>query len=120
MSDLIRKGHRIQVTDVTTGEDVTPLTLTQIIMNKAKEDKGLLPVSLLHLVIQYGESLLHEFFDKYLERSIENYLLYKKRMDDQMNAYLEMGMGLSDIAGKTFKNIDPMNIFKEKESKENE
>lgn len=116
---LIRKGFRVEVTDVNTGEDVTSLVLTQIIMNKAKDAKGLLPVSLLHLIIQFGENLLHEFFEKYLERTIENYLDYRKRMDDQINAYnayLEMGMDFSRMdfsryAGKTFKNIDPMKFF---------
>ncbi|MBF0388641.1 MAG: polyhydroxyalkanoate synthesis repressor PhaR [Desulfamplus sp.] len=116
---LIKKGFRVEVTDVNTGEDVTSLVLTQIIMNKAKDANGLLPVSLLHLIIQFGENLLHEFFEKYLEKSIENYLDYRKRMDDQINAYnayLEMGMDFSRMdfatfAGKTFKDIDPMKFF---------
>lgn len=111
---LIRKGFRVEVTDVNTGEDVTSLVLTQIIMNKAKDAKGLLPVSLLHLIIQFGENLLHEFFEKYLERTIENYLDYRKRMNDQINAYnayLEMGMDFSSLAGKTFKDIDPLKFF---------
>lgn len=111
VSDLIRKGTRIQVTDVQTGEDVTAFTLTQIIMNKAKENNSLLPVSMLHLVIQYGESHLHEFFEKYLEKTIENYLSYRKQMDDQFNAYLEMGMDFSNFAEKTLKKMDPAGFF---------
>ena len=116
---LVKKGFCVEVTDVNTGEDVTALVLTQIIMNKAKDANGLLPVSLLHLIIQFGENLLHEFFEKYLERTIQNYLDYRKRMDDQIkayNAYLEMGMDFSrldfsNFAEKTFKDIDPMKIF---------
>lgn len=111
VSDLIKKGSRIQVIDVNTGDDITPLVLTQIVMNKAKEDNAILPVSLLHLVIQYGESQLHDFFDKYLEATIENYLGYRKQMDDQINAYMGMGMDFSTLAEKTFKNIDPMSFF---------
>ncbi|MBF0377177.1 MAG: polyhydroxyalkanoate synthesis repressor PhaR [Desulfamplus sp.] len=111
VAELVKKGFRVEVTDVNTGEDVTALVLTQIIMNKAKDAKGLLPVSLLHLIIQFGENLLHEFFEKYLEKSIENYLDYRKRMDDQINAYnayLEMGMDFSrmdfsSFTGKTSK-----------------
>lgn len=111
VAELVKKGFRVEVTDVNTGEDVTALVLTQIIMNKAKDAKGLLPVSLLHLIIQFGENLLHEFFEKYLEKSIANYLDYRKRMDDQINAYnayLEMGMDFSrmdfsSFTGKTSK-----------------
>ncbi len=111
VSDLIKKGFRIKVVDVNTGDDVTPIVLTQIIMNKAKNDNAILPVSLLHLVIQYGESHLHDFFEKYLETSIKNYLGYRKQMDDQINSYMEMGMDFSTLAEKTFRNMDPMNFF---------
>ncbi|MBF0228511.1 MAG: transcriptional regulator [Desulfamplus sp.] len=105
VAELVKKGFRVEVTDVNTGEDVTALVLTQIIMNKAKDAKGLLPVSLLHLIIQFGENLLHEFFEKYLEKSIANYLDYRKRMDDQINAYnayLEMGMDFSRMDFSSF------------------
>ena len=111
VADLITQGYRIEVTDVKTGEDITAIILTQIIMNKARENNSLLPVSMLHLVIQYGENLLHEFFDKYLEKTIENYLDYRKRMDDQFNAYLEMGMGFTNFAEKAFKEINPASFF---------
>ncbi len=111
VSELIKKGFKVEVKDVGTGHDVTSLVLTQIIMNKAKKDNAVLPVSLLHLAIQYGESHLHDFFDKYLETTIENYLGYRKQMDDQMNKYMGVGMDFSTLAEKTFKNLDPMNLF---------
>lgn len=118
VSDLIRKGYRVEVTDVSTGNDVTSLVLSQIIMNKAKEDNDILPVSLLHLVIQYGESHLHDFFEKYLETTIKNYLGYRKQVDDHMNSYMEMGMDFSKLAKKTIKDMDPLNFFPGKEKKE--
>lgn len=111
VAEIIKSGHRIEVQDVTTGEDVTALVLTQIIMEKAKNNQGLLPVSLLHLVIQFGENLLHEFFESYLEKTMENYLTYRKTMDDQVHAYLDMGMDLSNLAEKTIKDMESLNIF---------
>ena len=111
VAELIKLGNRIEVRDVNNGEDVTALVLTQIIMDKAKTNQGLLPVSLLHLVIQYGENLLHDFFDKYLEKTMENYLVYRKSMDDQVNAYLDMGMDFSNLAEQTLKDLDKLNIF---------
>lgn len=113
VADLIKAGHRVEVRDVTNGEDVTALVLTQIVMDKAKNNQGLLPVSLLHLVIQFGENLLHEFFEKYLEKTMESYLIYRKTVDDQVNAYLDMGMDFSSLAEKTLKDMESMNIFKE-------
>ena len=113
VAELIKAGSRVEVKDANTGEDVTALVLTQIIMDKAKNNQGLLPVSLLHLVIQFGENLLHEFFEKYLERTMENYLVYRKTMDDQVNAYLDMGMDFSSLAEKTLKDMESLNIFSE-------
>lgn len=113
VAELIKAGNRVEVKDANTGEDVTALVLTQIIMDKAKNNQGLLPVSLLHLVIQFGENLLHEFFEKYLERTMENYLVYRKTMDDQVNAYLDMGKDFSSLAEKTLKDIESLNIFSE-------
>jgi len=113
VAELIKAGNRVEVLDVNTGEDMTALVLTQIIMEKAKSNQGLLPVSLLHLVIQFGENLLHEFFEKYLEKTMESYLVYRKTMDDQVNAYLEMGMDLSGLTKKTLKDFNQMNVFNE-------
>ncbi len=109
VSNLIKQGFRIQVIDLKTGEDATEIVLTQIIMNKAKEDNAILPVSLLHLVVQYGEGHLHEFFEKYLETAIENYLSFRKQMDDQVNSYL--GMEFSSFAEQALKNMDPLNLL---------
>ncbi|MBT8328858.1 MAG: transcriptional regulator [Desulfofustis sp.] len=113
VAELIKSGLRVEVREVNTDEDVTALVLTQIIMDKAKKNQGLLPVSLLHLVIQFGENLLHDFFEKYLEKTMENYLMYRKNMDDQVNAYLDMGMDFSNLAEKTMKDMESLNLFYE-------
>lgn len=113
VAEMIKKGCRVEVRDVTSDEDVTALVLTQIIMNKAKKNQEILPVSLLHLVIQFGENELHEFFDKYLEKTMENYLVYRKAMDNQISTYLDMGMDFSSLAEKTLKDMDSLNIFAE-------
>ena len=111
VANLIKSGNRVEVCDAVNGNDVTALVLTQIIMDKAKNNKELLPVSLLHLVIQFGENFLHDFFDKYLEKTMENYLVYRKSMDDQVNVYLDMGMDFSNLAEKTIKDLDSLNFF---------
>ncbi|MCP3889598.1 MAG: transcriptional regulator [Desulfobulbaceae bacterium] len=113
VAELIQEGSRVEVRDATSDDDVTALVLTQIIMNKAKKNQDLLPVSLLHLAIQYGENLLHEFFDKYLEKTMENYLLYRKTMDNQVSTYLDLGMDFSTLAEKTIKDMESMNVFAE-------
>ncbi len=97
VAEMIRQGREVQVVDVKTDEEVTAFILTQIIMENAKRHNSLLPVSLLHLVIRFGEDVLNEFFEKYLERAIQSYLTYKKSMDEQLRICLELGMDLSTL-----------------------
>jgi polyhydroxyalkanoate synthesis repressor PhaR len=54
----IRQGQPIQVTDNATGEDLTALTLTQIIFEQEKKQAGFLPHALLEGLIQAGGSRL--------------------------------------------------------------
>lgn len=65
----------------------------------------------LHLVIEHGETLLHDFFDRHLEQTMDNYLQYRGTMDRQLQAYLELGMDFSNLAEKTFKEMNPMGFF---------
>ncbi|MBC2711593.1 MAG: hypothetical protein HGJ94_11585 [Desulfosarcina sp.] len=58
MSELIRNGHEVKVIDAKTNADVTAFILTQIILEQAKHKNTLLPVPLLHLIIQYGDNVL--------------------------------------------------------------
>ena len=101
ISDLIRQGNRVKVLDAKTEEDVTAFVLTQIIVEEARKKNLLLPATLLHLIIQYGNNLLEEFFDKYLEQTIKNYLSYKTASDEQFRKWLDLGTDLSDMAQKS-------------------
>ncbi len=91
LAERIREGRQIKVIDVQTEEDVTAYILTQILLEEAKSKNLLLPVPLLTLFIQYGEGMLSEFFEKYLEQVLKNYIAYKKTLDDQFKAWLDVG-----------------------------
>jgi polyhydroxyalkanoate synthesis repressor PhaR len=121
---MIKEGRQVEVIDVKSNEDVTAFILTQIIMEQAKRNTSLLPVSLLHLIIRFGEGVLSEFFEKYLEQTIQSYLSYKKTMDEQFKICIELGMDFSVMAKKTIKDLTPFQSFfdnplnKEKSDKE--
>ena len=95
--------------EVKTEEDVTAFILTQILLEEAKKDNTLLPVPFLHLIIQYGENILSEFFEKYLQQTVRNYLAYKKTADEQFKSWLELGMDFSAMAEKTI--MEPSKTF---------
>ena len=61
VTDAIRQGRQIQVTDAKTGEDVTPAILTQIVLEEARKNKYLLPSPLLYLIIYLPLHIRREF-----------------------------------------------------------
>lgn len=60
VADLIRQGEDIQVVDNATKEDMTSVTLAQIIFEEEKRQKSFLPLSALQKVIRSGGESLHE------------------------------------------------------------
>ena len=108
----IRNGRQIEVIDAKTKEDVTAFILTQILLEQAKNKNGLLPVPLLHLIIQFGDNVLMDFFQKHLQQTITSYLAHKSMADDQFKKWLETGMGISAMAQKNLAEMNPFqNIF---------
>jgi polyhydroxyalkanoate synthesis repressor PhaR len=101
VADLVKQGREIEISDDKTGEDVTAFILTQIVLEEAKKKTLLLPVSLLYLLIRYGDSVLSEFFENYLEQTLKNYLGYKSAMDNQFRTWLEVGQDLSTLNQKS-------------------
>jgi len=51
----IRAGQEVRVVDNATGADVTPQTLTQIILDEGKRGTSFLPSELLHELVRVGE-----------------------------------------------------------------
>ena len=105
VAELIRSGTQVEVVDAKSGEDVTAFILTQIVLEQAKRSSSILPVSLLHLIIQFGENDLNEFFENYLEIALQGYLRHKRSMDEQFRNYLTLGMDFSRMARQTMQNF---------------
>jgi polyhydroxyalkanoate synthesis repressor PhaR len=97
VSGLIKSGRRVEIIDAATQEDVTAFILTQVILEEARKKNILLPVPVLHLIIQHGDGALGDFFDKYFQKTIQNYLEYKQAFDDQFSKWLEVGTDMSKM-----------------------
>jgi polyhydroxyalkanoate synthesis repressor PhaR len=124
VADLIKQGREVEIQDEKTGEDLTAFILTQIVLEEVKRKTLLLPVSLLSLLIRYGNTVLSEFFDKYLEQTLKNYLAYKSAMDDQFQKWLELGQDFSTLTKQAMSNPTPfqswMDLFPGKPGKKEE
>ena len=108
VTKVIRQGRQIVVLDAKTGDDVTASILTQIVMEESRKKNYLLPIPLLYLIIQYGENILGEFFEKYLEHTIKNYLLLKGFTDDQFKKWLDYGANYSQINPQGIPNLSSL------------
>lgn len=73
IATLIRKGNNVKVVDAQTGQDLTRLTLTQIITEDAKDRPTGLPLELLRQLIVAGDEVRQEFIMWYLKSAFDTY-----------------------------------------------
>lgn len=110
---LIRDGRWVKIVDANSQEDVTAFIMTQIVLEQARNKNTLLPIPLLHLIIQYGDNVLHDFFEKYLQQVIQAYLDYRKSVDEQFRNWLMFGSELSRVTQENLRNLSSLNPFME-------
>lgn len=67
---LIKAGEDLVVIDNRTKEDITALTLTQIILEEEKKKKSLLPLGTLKKIIQDGGDTIKGFVGKTIDNSV--------------------------------------------------
>jgi len=73
LATLIRQGEEIQVVDAKSGEDVTRVVLTQIIVEDAKDAPTGLPLELLRQLIMASDRAGQEFIMWYLKSAFDTY-----------------------------------------------
>jgi polyhydroxyalkanoate synthesis repressor PhaR len=113
----IRNGRQVEIIDAKTSEDVTAFILTQIVLEEARKKNFLFPVPFLHMIIQYGDSFMGEFFEKYFQQVLQTYLSYKTLADNQFLKWLEMGAELSTMSPEAFGNMNQLQALFEKNRK---
>ncbi len=111
VADMIKAGTSVQVLDAKSAEDVTASILTQVILDEARRENALLPVPVLHLIIRYGDNLLAEFFEKYFQLTLKNYLAYKDAFDQQFRAWLNLGKDMTDFSKANMPEMAPFKSF---------
>ena len=70
---LVRSGTEVQVVDAKTGEDLTRVTLTQIITENAKDQPAGLPLELLRQLVMASDHVGQEFIMWYLKSAFDTY-----------------------------------------------
>ena len=84
IATLVRNGKDVQVVDAKTGEDVTRVTLTQIIVEDAKEQPTGLPLELLRQFIVASDRVGQEFIMWYLKSAFDAYKKVQNGLESRL------------------------------------
>ena len=68
--DLVRDGHDIRVTDSRSGEDITGMVLTQILLELESPKLAFFPTSLLQHLIRINTGFLDNFAESYFQAGL--------------------------------------------------
>jgi len=100
IAELIRQGQSIQVIDHATGEDLTAVTLTQIIFKQEKKQSGFLPQSILADMIQAGGERLNQ-----LHRNLASQLAVLLPVDEEIKRRIQTLVRQGEIAEAEGRNL---------------
>lgn len=92
---LIRQGNEIQVVDHATGEDLTAVTLTQIIFEQEKKRSGFLPQDVLTGLIQAGGERLST-----LRRTLASPLEIARQVDEEIEHRVHALINRGELASE--------------------
>jgi polyhydroxyalkanoate synthesis repressor PhaR len=80
IEEMIRGGKEIAVMDASSGEDLTSVTLAQIILENERNHRAALPSAFLHQLIKHGEAW-QDFAQRSMRSSLEGLVSSQREMD---------------------------------------
>jgi polyhydroxyalkanoate synthesis repressor PhaR len=80
IEEMIRAGREISVVDAASGEDLTSVTLTQIILENERNHRANLPSAFLHQLIKHGEAW-QDFVQRTMRSSLEGFVSSQRDME---------------------------------------
>ncbi len=89
---LVRNGKDLQVIDAKTGEDLTRVTLTQIIVEDAKDQPTGLPLELLRQLIVASDRVGQEFIMWYLKSAFDAYKKVQNTLESRLTKVQSVAM----------------------------
>lgn len=112
IGEMIRNGDDVKVVDNRSGEDLTSITLTQIVFEEEKKHKSLLPLDALKKVIQSGGESLAQLIQIPINTavsSITNVRDEAEKVIDKIKDEIEdSSQFVRDFLNKAHKNVDAL------------
>jgi polyhydroxyalkanoate synthesis repressor PhaR len=90
IGQMVKDGVEVRIIDNKTKEDLTSVTLTQIIFAEEKRQKSILPLSTLRNIIQSGGESLSDFFQRTIAEPVSH---LKEGAGKRMDQIFKRGEG---------------------------
>jgi polyhydroxyalkanoate synthesis repressor PhaR len=87
VAQILQQGNDVQVIDAATGEDITRLILTQIIVEDAKTPDSTFPLDLLRQMVIASGRVSQENTLKYMKAMLDLYQTAYRTMAPQLNPF---------------------------------
>ena len=104
ISLMIQDGEDIQVIDHETGEDLTSITLSQIIFEREKKQSGFLPKSILTALIRASTAPI-DYLKKSVSTSVSALHLLESEIDHRIDSLVAKGELAADEADRLRKEL---------------
>ena len=116
IAKMIKAGEEVTIIDNETKEDLTSVTLTQIIYEEEKRESRM-PLSMLRNLIQTGGEALTEFFDKSVKTPA---LEASSRVEKGVEELKQSALGLRDAATRSVSGLtgSAKRMFAERKAEE--
>jgi len=108
IAEMVREGEEIQIIDQKTSEDLTSVTLTQILFEEEKKSKRILPLPALRSIIQSGGELFQRMAQPVQQFREETQKSMDRLLKPPSDALQESRTALRDFAANITKTIDEM------------
>ncbi len=107
IGQLVKQGEDVKVIDNRTGDDLTSVTLTQIIFEEEKKKKSLLPLATLKNIIQSGGETIVEFFQKSINTGVSSISNVKSEVIDKIkDEFEDSGSFLKEVLHRAHRTVD--------------
>lgn len=102
VTELVRSGEELQVVDAKTGEDLTRVVLTQIIVEGAKDKNSGLPTDMLRQIIIASGRAQQQILTSYFRFALDLYLRAHQDLRDRITGTRSKALGPLEAVQKFF------------------
>lgn len=102
VTEMVREGEEVQVVDAKSGEDLTRVVLTQIIVEGAKDKDAGLPTDMLRQIIIASGRAQQQILTSYFRFALDLYLRAHQDLRERINGARTKTLGPLEAVQKFF------------------